>query len=1115
MQRPQLLGLANPSDGILSAGEEISVNFNEDIRSGAINELTSFNVIGELNEAQIDHNVGLKMEGSERTAYTQADVTLGNRSFSVESWVNIAGEGTLFAHGRGSNSFALGADSQGHLVATIGDDTYTSVKTLPLNKWAYLMVSYNYEEGASKLTANIATDDQTIGLFGGESVADYTGNGNITLGSEMTGAIHELTLWDSAHTLAEALEYMHISKKPTEPGLIGYWKFDEGNGTVANDVARSRHMTLTTANWYLNNKNKAVTLDGSNALQMDITAISSGDNDDYAFEMWFKGSDANKGATLFATSVADGPKMAFDTDGLLTLSSKGTTTQISKNNYLDNAWHHVALNVLRGGTASVYVDGTIAKQVSAKAVAALQGYALFIGADKQENGSMDNYFTGSIDEVRLWHATLNGKTIQSRIHNRLQGNENGLVAYYPFEAKELDSGNQVIVVNSPLDNALDANGRPSTVNMTATAADIAYSDEAPALKPAKNATNLDFSYVASERKIVFTLNNTPDLLEGTTVQFTVKNIADMNGNYCLPIVWTAYIRQNQLLWLTDNASVKGEQGSDMSFTAQFENTSGQNATWALSGLPSWLTASETAGTVAATKQKTLTFTVDPSTAIGKYESTVYLYGDNQIYEPFTVKLNVTGELPDWKVNPSASEYTMNIVGKLSIDDKISEDTEDMVAAFRGTECVGVAKPQYLAAYDSYMLLMTVYGKEECELNYKAYDASTGIIYPSVNISNSDAYTFVPDAMLGNFNTPVVFTPTNEIEQDLSYDNVGWKWFSLYAQPKENSAKKIFKNAQSSINVVTGGSSENTLIAWYGADFAFNFAQMYKLEAKEPFAESLIGERVDFANIDINLNGKGWTWIGYPCSATNSLNGAFAYADPQDGDIVKDQTSFSLYTDGKWVGSLTTMTPGGGYMYKSMADNAKTFNYPTPEAGNKANAPLRRSQGVTQQLQFKDNMTMVAVVMNGDEVVENARVSAYAGTELRGFSGEAIACNESGRHFLTVGGQNGEMITYVVVTESGEEYYLNQADIFAADSHRGTIEDPFVLQMNETTSIDLATAGRDIKVVELYDGAGRMVERKVQPGRVYTADDLRTMPAGIYFQKVVFASGECFVKKLTK
>ena len=1071
MQRPQLLGYASPSDGILSAGEEISVNFNEDIRSGAINELTSFDVIGALNEAQIDHNVGLKMEGTDRAAYTEADINLGNRSFSVETWVNMAGEGTLFAHGRGGNNFTLGADADGHLVANIGGHTYTSVKTMPLNKWAYLMVSYNYEEGDSKLSANIATGDQTIGLFGGESVADYNSSGTISLGSQMNGAIHELTIWDNAHTLAEALQYMHITKKPTEPGLIGYWKFDEGNGTTATDVARSRNMTLTAPNWYLNNKNKAVTLDGSNALQMDITAISSGDNDDYAFEMWFKGSDTNKGATLFATSVTDGPKMTFDADGMLTLSSNGTTTQLSKNNYLDNAWHHIALNVLRGGSASVYVDGSAVKQLSAKTVAALQGYALFIGADKLQDGSFDGYFTGGIDEVRLWHATLNGKTIQSRYHSRLQGDEDGLVAYYPFEAKTLDSGNQVIVVNSPLDNALDANGRPSTLNMASTdAADIAYSDEAPALKPAKSATNLDFSYVASERKIVFKLNNAPDLLEGTTVQFTVKNVADMNGNYCLPIVWTAYIRQNQLLWLTDNASVKGEQGSDMSFTAQFENTSGQDASWTLAGLPVWLNAEETSGTLAATKQKTLKFTVDPSTAIGKYETTIYLYGNNQIYEPLTVSVNVTGDLPDWKVNPSSYEYTMNIVGKLNINGKMSDDTEDIVAAFDGTQCVGLASPTYFKEYDAYYVMMTAYMNEENRpITFKVYDASTGIIYPSVETSVN--VKTEKDVIIGSIDDPIVWTPDNKIEQNVALAT-GWNWISFYVNPSDKTIASVFKNVNVAQVKTSGDYAQYAGGNWSGDLSEIGMTSMYKLKANEDGLLQVIGMPVVSKDTPITIR-KGWNWLGAATTAALSPAQAFGGLEPANGDVVKSQRDFSVYTNNRWVGSLETIVPGVGYLYSSEATTEKTFTYPTVSTQGRQNAPRRASvttNGSDIEL-LESNMNVIVTVVDENGLQRNdavIRVSAYG--QLRG---EALAPSYDSEYFLTVQGKADDTEMQLSVQLDGVTYNVGTI-FYQQDALYGSVNEPVVLVIGETTAIRPAFAANQSDNGHVYDLGGRRV-----------------------------------------
>ena len=41
-------------------------------------------------------------------------------------------------------------------------------------------------------------------------------------------------------------------------------------------------------------------------------------------------------------------------------------------------------------------------------------------------------------------------------------------------------------------------------------------------------------------------------------------------------------------------------------------------------------------------------------------------------------------------------------------------------------------------------------------------------------------------------------------------------------------------------------------------------------------------------------------------------------------------------------------------------------------------------------------------MNGDEIVENAEVSVFAGAELCGLTTKAV---KDGKHFLTIGGED--------------------------------------------------------------------------------------------------------------
>ena len=213
-----------------------------------------------------------------------------------------------------------------------------------------------------------------------------------------------------------------------------------------------------------------------------------------------------------------------------------------------------------------------------------------------------------------------------------------------------------------------------------------------------------------------------------------------------------------------------------------------------------------------------------------------------------------------------------------------------------------------------------------------------------------------------------------------------------------------------------------------------------------------------------------------------------------------------------------MTPGEGYMYLSKAAAAKTFNFTTPTQSSRMAAPARTSQlspltSHLSPLTYKDNMTMIAVVMNGDELIENAQVSVYAGTELCGLSTEA---EDDGLHFLTIGGSadQPDVLMFVVSTEDGD-YVTTATATFQANAHYGTLDQPYVLQLGDATGIDLAQGGANIKSIQLFDGSGRMVRSAERPSRLYTKNDLKSLPAGVYYQQVTFTTGQTVVQKIMK
>lgn len=1091
---PKLFGNANPADGILNAADEIGVTFNEDIVSADLSQ-SNFVIQAAVNGQQVDHAVALAAQNTERAAYTEANINLAKKDFSADMWVNYSTAGTLLSHGNGEEKFEVGTDAAGHLTLKVGENTYTSTGTLTKNKWVFLTFNYFYNGDQSKFNALFAEDATDTYLFNDETVAGYEGSGSLTLGKNITADMQELTLWDKARSCSEAKAEKDMTKKPSTPNLIGYWKMDEGDGKEIRDYARNRHLTMPQSTWYLNNVNIAANLDGTKAMKLDISACSALSTDDYAVELWFK-SQQSGSATLFSAIEGsdDRVEMGFNAAGALTLTSKGTETEMTATNLRDNAWHHLALNVLRSGNATVYVDGQAVKTMSASVVSALAGANLVVGAKAQGGNSLTNYFNGSVDEVRFWKATLSSDYIQRNKNVRLNGDEAGLVAYYPFEAQHFNDNQQSLVDESAADQSLIFNATEKVYEKTGrtatmTAGDIAFNEsDVPGLKPAPQLTNLDYSFVANERSIIIKLNNLAEVLEGSTIDFTVRYATDKNYNQQADIHWTAYVKQNQLLWQGDNeVAIEQQSGESTTFEAVIENESGLSENWTLSGLPSWLTASATSGTLTAQSKRAITFTVSESAAIGKYEQTIYLTGNNNIAEPLTINLKVRGEEPDWAVNTSGYQFNMSIVGQLQFQGKLSTDEDDIIAAFNDAgDCVGVARPQYEPAFDTYFTMMTVYGNADSSepLVFKAYDASNGRIYPVVD---ADEVYFAKDTKQGKLTAPFVWNATDKIEQVIDIKK-GWNWMALNVTLDDMAPANVMADALDILNIINGPTSSaeyDPTAGWTGSLTTMDNASMYKLSASADGQATVVGSPADIANTPISVL-PGYSWIGYPATFTLAPADAFAALDPQDDDMVKSQSAFAVYSaaNAKWIGTLKTMEPGKGYMYSSTATAGKTFTYPTAAPASAAKVKARPEhrdyffQPVPAET-YPGNMAMIAQVVRNGLPVEGVEVAAFVDGECRA----TIVSDADGYLFLLVPGNRTEAMQLHAVID-GEERLLDIQLTYQTDQRLGTLAHPVELDIEAlATSVDFA-ATESLHTEPMYDLSGRKLAKQPKQTGIY-------------------------------
>lgn len=885
--------------------------------------------------------------------------------------------------------------------------------------------------------------------------------------------MHGLTLWDKSRTMQEAQAEMNFTKKPSTPNLIGYWKMDEGEGQEIRDYARSRNLTMPNTTWYLNNDNKAVVLNGTNSLKVNIAACNPMDTEDYAVEMWFKGAKADQsaGSTLFSGN-SESVGIGFTDNGGLMMKANGIDTELSSNNVLDNAWHHFALNVLRNGNATAYVDGKAVKTFSASAVPTLEGAWLYVGSNQGNEG----FFKGTVDEVRVWKASMTGELISSQRTQRLTGNEVGLEAYYSFEKLTRDPNNGIISsVSSTTDLCT------GTLEAQMQSGSISFTDVAPALKVKPEATNVEYNFVANERGIIITLNETPARLEGATLQFTVRSVRDLNGNESSPAIWTAFVRQNSLLWKSDTeVALEKQVGETATFEATFANESGVSENWTLSGLPAWLSASATSGTLKAQLSKTITFTISGSVPTGKYEETIYLTGYNNVSEPLTLKLKVKAEEPDWTVIPANYQETMNLIGSLQILNVPCRDEDDIVAAFIGNECRGVVHPEYYDRYDGYFVTMTIYGDVDDEdgdepVTFKVFEASTGTIYPVVTTSAD--ITFVTNEMWGTFKNPIILNATDEVEQNIDLAN-GWNWMSLAVKPDIFTVTNVFSTAGGKVETVKNSTiySEYTGTKWIGDLVNMDNREMYAVQTNDALTLSVTGHKVKSDDEPISIaGGNMWTWVAYNSLSVMSVNEALSNMGPVDGEIIKGQHGVAYYDEYEWLGNLKQLTPGQGYKIQGKQDHILTYPTKPATAASRVMVKENSEEFATaftpvDYRNYPANMVLIAKVVAGGEPVEGIEVGVFAGEECR----EAAITDERGMIYITIPGDEPCELTFRIAT-NGQCLMANSQPItYETDAVVGTPKAPYIIDLGEATDI------ADINAIlngngDVYDLQGRKVQ----------------------------------------
>ncbi|MDD6211254.1 MAG: T9SS type A sorting domain-containing protein [Bacteroidales bacterium] len=1100
MQRPQVMS-TEPANGILLPSSQIAVNFNEPINQGALTS-ESFLIEGVTNGARTANNEGLSFDGDGGTAYTTGPVNLNGKSFTTEFWLQRNGDRdedavSLYAT---KEKLGIGYTADNKLRIRIGGTTVVSEKAIVPLKDAYGEASWQhvavtFDRVTRSLCAYVSYEDKDVVAIDHVAVPDSTASiGVLYLGANPGGAaslkgkIRDVRIWNEARMQGDIYASQSSVLSGSELGLMHYWPMNEAHGDLAEDRTSSRHMTVAT-DWFAGAGGKAAVI-GSEGKALRYNSSVNGlvlPDENFTLEFWFKsgGQPSGTEAALFSAGKGDGTDAGNEINRRGALSvrivygdsvvlwSAGRKHNVAPDRYTDGSWHHFALTVNRNGYADVLLDGVQTYRVPGNEIGGIEQtytYLGVLGYAETAGVVYSSPFTGSIDEVRMWNSYREPPLISHWMHTKMRGDEAGLTVYYPFERYVEDSFGQQTVeatAESGLLNSTVPAGPAECVDGTA----LVFGSDVPLLRDARPTQNIASTYVASSERVVVNINLEDKYIEKQNLTVTASGIKDLNGNDIEGAhSWNVYVLRNTLKWKSSFVETQKPVDEPLSFTASVTNLGSKSVSYSIRHLPWWLSVSEVSGDIGSVGATELTFHVDDELSIGEYEELVYLYNeDNGIAEPLRISLKVYGDAPVWAVDPSIGrDVVMTILGDLTVGGELSADTEDLIGAFSGNTCIGVASPQRVSdkLYETFVF-MNVYNPQSSQpIVFKVWDASTGKIYSHVL---PDDIVFNADRPLGTPGAPVHFVTGNTLQQNMALQQ-GWNWVSLTVDAKgANSVSALFEGHEGGISMIksqSGGAIYQDG-KWLNGALSMIPEEMYKVKSTtgttvEIQGASLGGVRrlIHLSTSDNPAVPHGWNWIGYTPSVPLSLKEAFVNAVPQEGEMVKSQDGFAVYHSGMgWIGSLTTLRPGTGYMYKALSP--RSFIYPETTLNSRS----ALAEAVPETSYWKPDPyayagTMIVIAQINNHIPGGAdEIGVFAGSELRGAAVPQYVDGEGWRYLLYVYGDTpGEKLTFRYYDAArGQVFDIAESTTFVSDGLTGSLADPFVLSLKNWSGTDDAVS----------------------------------------------------------
>ncbi|MEL6192570.1 MAG: LamG-like jellyroll fold domain-containing protein [Bacteroidota bacterium] len=386
-------------------------------------------------------------------------------SFTIECWVKVeGGSGTFRSPITSRQVISAGTLARGYILYAGSDDQWQFWTGTNTTTWSQVnsgvAVSSEWTHVAGTFdgtTLRIYVNGQLASSGAGTYVVNpdrplRIGSGGTESSSPLfylPGQVDEVRIWSDERTGDEIRANMHKELTGSESNLVGYYQMSDGSGSSLTDNStNSNSGTLTNSpTWKTSGAmtGSGMSLDFDGSTNYVEVPYNSGLNPStFTLECWVK-VDGGSGTVRSPMTSRQSLSGATNNTGYMIYAGSDNQwsfwtgdggsgwEQLNSGVAVSSEWTHLAC-VHDGTRLKMYINGVFADTISGGYVAnPNRPLQIGVGGGDDALGSLDFYFPGQLDEVRIWSDERTVDEIRANMFRTLEGNEAGLEAYYRFD----------------------------------------------------------------------------------------------------------------------------------------------------------------------------------------------------------------------------------------------------------------------------------------------------------------------------------------------------------------------------------------------------------------------------------------------------------------------------------------------------------------------------------------------------------------------------------------------------------------------------------------------------------------------------------------------------------